>query len=91
MAEDTKSKDTKTLSKNDDAKTDQAAVLDASPEPNIMFVGGDDREPEKAFQNGMLPKIVMPDAEIQRKPFFHERASEIVQISPYYKAVRPKG
>ena len=60
------------------------------PEPNIMFVGGEDRIPEKRF-NGLENPIVMPDEKVQRKPFYHEQAKKIVQISPYYKLVKPKG
>jgi len=60
-------------------------------EPNIKFIGGPDRLPEKAFNAGVLGRITMPDAEVQSKPFYHPKANIIVEISPFYKAVTPKG
>lgn len=79
---------------NNDGQTQPPVV--EGPAPNVAFVGlkGDKSEylVETSFQNGMLKKIQMPSVEEQLAgPFFHERANEIVRISPYYKAVKPKG
>jgi hypothetical protein len=64
-----------------------------SPEWNISFIGAKDGiEPEASLQNGMDKRIIMPPAEEQLKPgFYHEKASDIIAISPYYKAFKPKG
>lgn len=69
-------------------KTNETQMID---EPNIKFVGKDGRLPEKAFNAGELGRITMPDAEVQREPFYHPKANIIIQISPWYKAVQPKG
>jgi len=80
----------------------------ALPEPNIRFVGKDEvlkdkldasgneivmaAEPPAKINHGDTKPIFLPDAEIQRAGFFHERAAEIVRLYPtQYKLITEKG
>lgn len=61
------------------------------PSPNIAYVG----EPggELPYINNSLDgKINLPDAQVQKKPFYHENANTIIQLFPMlYKKVVEKG
>jgi hypothetical protein len=55
------------------------------PEPNIAYVGPDGKQLSK-INSGMRKSIILP--EDQSKPFYHERAGEIIsQYRGLYKKV----
>jgi hypothetical protein len=62
--------------------------LDPSPDRNIIFVG--EGEPTLEFHGAF--KVKLPDAETQRKGFYHEKAAAIIQHhSKLYKKFVRKG
>jgi hypothetical protein len=69
-----------------------------TPTPNIMFVGKQEikgeivkGEPLK-FVVTPAETILLPDAEMQLKGFFHEKATDICRLFPHlYKPVTQKG
>lgn len=58
----------------------------AEPSPNVAYVGR--HEPPRRLNNGM-DFINLPDAETQKKPFYHKQASVICRLMPMlYKPVK---
>ncbi len=78
------------------------------PEPNVRFIGKPEvihvkinaqgKEvvievlPPTKINHGDTKPIFLPEAEVQRAGFFHERAAEIVRLYPaQYKLLTTKG
>ena len=78
------------------------------PEPNVRFIGKPEVMKDKfdaqgnevviealpptKINHGDTKPIFLPEAEVQRAGFFHERAAEIVRLYPsLYKLIQPKG
>jgi hypothetical protein len=56
---------------------------------NIIFIGTG--EPFPHF-NTATEKVKLPDAETQKKGFYHEKAGWIIALFPqFYKVFKPKG
>ena len=91
------------MAENDVTKNPEAQ--EKTPEPNIIFVGGE-KAPFTKINNGM-DTIKLPSAEVQATveedketklklykgiPFYHKDASAIVTLFPlYYKHFKKKG
>jgi hypothetical protein len=61
----------------------------SDPERNVIYV--DDKEPSTLLRNGNT-KYELPDAETQRKGFYHPQASELIRNYPSkFKRFKRKG